>query len=167
MGKVPSFAVDIMLGKLAKWLRLMGFDTFYSNTATDDFLMGLTLKEGRILLTRDRPLAVLLKTSAYFVQNIFLREQLIEVTARFQLQHFRLPRRCSTCNGELASIKKTDAKEQAPPYVFQTRENFFRCQNCGKLYWEGTHIRHIKETISSTLKKVSDGKTISPGKDDE
>ncbi len=165
MEKAPSFAVDIMLGKLAKWLRLMGFDTFYSNTATDNFLMELTFKEKRILLTRDRPLVQRGGKAAYFVRNIFLPEQLKEVTAMFKLHHFHPPGRCSVCNGILILIPKSDIEGRVPPYIFQTQEQFFQCQNCGKLYWEGTHIRHIEKMISEILRPVIDETLTSPGKD--
>jgi uncharacterized protein len=167
MGKAPLFAVDIMLGKLAKWLRLMGFDTFYSNTAEDDFLMDLALKEERILLTRDRILVERMGNSAYFVQNILLPEQLKEVATEFQLSHFHLPGRCSVCNGILVSISKSGIEKQVPPYVFQTQEDFFQCERCGKLYWEGTHIRHIEEMISETIRSTDGQNAISPEKEGE
>ena len=167
MGKAPSFTVDIMLGKLAKWLRLMGFDTFYSNSAQDDFLMELTLREKRILLTRDRPLAERLGNTAYFVQNIFLPEQLREVTAEFLLHRFHLSRRCSVCNGTVALISKTKVENRVPLYIFQTQEKFFQCENCGKLYWEGTHARHIKEIISGAFQAAGGKNSTSLEKADE
>ncbi|NOY23170.1 MAG: hypothetical protein GXO70_06645 [Acidobacteria bacterium] len=165
MEKAPSFTVDIMLGKLAKWLRLMGFDTFYSNKATDDFLMELTFEEKRILLTRDRPLVQRVGTAAYFVQNIFLPEQLKEVTSIFKLHRFHPQGRCSVCNGVLVSIPKSDIEGRVPPYVFQTQEQFFQCQSCEKLYWKGTHIRHIEKMISGTLRPVADETLTSQEKD--
>ena len=167
MEKAPLFAVDIMLGKLAKWLRLMGFDTFYSNTAEDDFLMDLALKEKRILLTRDRPLVARMGEAAYFVRNILLPEQLKEVATRFKLNHFHLPGRCSVCNGSLVSISKSSVEGQVPPYVFQTQEDFFQCESCGKLYWGGTHIQHIEEMISNTIRQTDVQNAISRETDSE
>ena len=167
MGKTPSFAVDIMLGKLAKWLRLMGFDTFYSNSAQDDFLMGLTVEEKRILLTRDRFLADRMGNTAYFVRNIFLTEQLKEVTTEFQLHRFHSPGRCSVCNGVLVSIPKSDAEGRVPPYVFRTQTSFFQCGKCKKYYWEGTHVQGIKKMISETIRGTDENNTISLEKDDE
>ncbi len=167
MKESPRFAADIMLGKLAKWLRLMGFDTFYSNTAEDDFLMILATKEKRILLTRDRPLAAKMGNSAYFVHNILLPGQLTEVGTAFRLHLFHLPARCSICNGILVSIPKPQIKGEVPPYVFQTQENFFQCKHCEKIYWNGTHIKHIKKTISKTIRKINDNPIISPEKGNE
>jgi len=156
-----------MLGKLAKWLRLMGFDTFYSNTAEDDFLMEMSLREKRILLTRDRPLVARMGEAAYFVQNIFLPEQLKEVVTRFKLNHFHLPGRCSICNGSLVSISKSSVEGQVPPYVFQTQKHFLQCGNCGKLYWEGTHLRHIEKMISETTLSTGGISAISRETDSE
>lgn len=167
MEKEPFFAVDIMLGKLAKWLRLMGFNTFYSNCAQDDFLMKLTVKEKRVLLTRDRSLASRLGSAAYFVENIFLPEQLKEVTTAFQLNRFHPTGRCSVCNGVLVSIPKSDVAGRVPPYVFRTEAHFFQCTECRKFYWEGTHVQGIKKMISETIGETDENNTISLEKADE
>ncbi len=144
---VPKFAADVMLGKLAKWLRLMGFDTFYSNTAEDDFLVDLCLSEDRILLTRDGPLHDRIAHRCYFVKSIFVAEQLDELTERFQLHRYTLEPRCAVCNGTLSEIPKEGLADEAPPYVFKTVDEFYRCSGCGKLYWEGTHVPRIRTVI--------------------
>ncbi len=155
METAPRFAVDVMLGKLAKWLRLMGVDTFYSNAAEDGFLKMLTVREKRILLTRDRPLSEQLGNSAYFVQNIFLPKQLEEITTVFRLYRFHLPSRCSLCNSILAPIPRDLVQYKVPVYVFQTQKEFFQCKKCDKIYWKGTHIQRIRERITQILGKVA------------
>ncbi|NOZ12465.1 MAG: hypothetical protein GXO69_02310 [Acidobacteria bacterium] len=166
MEQAPRFAVDIMLGKLAKWLRLMGFDTFYSNSAGDSFLTALATGEKRILLTRDRPLAAKMGNSAYFVHNILLPGQLAEIRAAFHLYLFHPRTRCSICNGILLSISKSEVAKKVPPYVFQTQKNFLQCSRCGKIYWNGTHIQHIKKTISEMI-RTDDNTIISQDKENE
>jgi len=147
--KPPKFAADVMVGTLAKWLRLLGFDTFYSNTAEDDFLVELCTAEDRILLTRDGPLQDRMHGNACFVTSHILDEQLAQVITRYDLTRFNLPHRCAVCNGVLNEIAKAEVEGEAPPYVFKTVDEFFRCDGCGKLYWEGTHVPRIRSVIES------------------
>jgi hypothetical protein len=140
----PIFAADVMLGKTAKWLRILGFDTFYDNRAGDDDLKRLCSRENRILLTKDVPLHQAMPAgTSHLVAAIYPRQQLEEIASVFQLEHFPLPPRCSLCNGELTAIEKETAKDQVPPYVFRTQNCFQRCSRCRKIYWPGTHLDKI------------------------
>jgi uncharacterized protein with PIN domain len=149
----PRFACDVMLGSTAKWLRMLGIDTFYDNRADDAGLKRLCLEEKRILLTKDRALHESMPAGASrLVEAVHLREQLEEIAACFQLDRFSLPPRCSVCNGELAAIAKESVKDLVPPYVFLTQERFQRCAQCRRLYWPGTHLERIAERIARIRK---------------
>ncbi|MEI6613269.1 MAG: Mut7-C RNAse domain-containing protein [Chrysiogenales bacterium] len=151
----PRFAADVMLGKTAKWLRMLGFDTFYDNHAIDDDLKKLCLNENRILLTKDVALHEAIATgTSSLVAAVYPRQQLEEIVALFHLDRFALPPRCSLCNGELAAIDKTLIKDLVPPYVFGSQSNFQRCQSCQKIYWPGTHLGKISLIIKNLNKPL-------------
>jgi hypothetical protein len=152
----PRFACDVMLGRTAKWLRMLGFDTFYDNRADDMDLKKLSLAESRVLLTKDVGLAELMPAGTVrLVAAIPIREQLEEIVTFFRLDRFTLPPRCSVCNGELAACGKEQVKDLVPPYVFRSQNNFQRCSNCQKTYWPGSHIGKIA-TFLETITKPGD-----------
>jgi hypothetical protein len=153
----PRFAADVMLGKTAKWLRMLGFDTFYSNKAGDGELKDLCLKENRVLLTKDVALheAMTIGTSR-LIEAVHPRQQLEEIVAVFHLDRFALPPRCSLCNGQLTAIEKTLIKDLVPPYVFSAQTSFQRCSQCAKIYWPGTHLIKINQFMEK-INKPSDG----------
>jgi uncharacterized protein with PIN domain len=141
----PRFAADVMVGKLARWLRFLGHDTFYSNRAEDSYLKSLCRSEKRILLTRDRELCRQLGNPlSYRVENVHIQDQLTEVSLAFGLGRFDLPLRCSRCNGALLAIEKPRVENRVPPYVFLTQRVFSICGGCGKIYWQGTHLERIR-----------------------
>jgi len=155
MSSPPLFAADVMLGRTARWLRMLGFDTFYDNRADDDFLKQLCLKEHRVLLTKDVALHKSLPVGgSRLVEAIYPRRQLEDIVAAFQLQGFALPPRCSLCNGKLAAIEKELIQDLVPPYVFRTQNSFQRCQSCQKIYWQGTHLGKISKFLEN-IRKVS------------
>lgn len=151
----PHFTADVMLGKTAKWLRMLGFDTYYDNKAADDALKELCLKENRILLTKDVALHEAMPAGlSRLVAAVYPRQQLEEIAAVFRFECFALPSRCSLCNGELAVIDKELVKDLVPPYVFRTQNSFQRCGQCQKIYWPGTHLGKITKFIEN-IRKVS------------
>lgn len=148
-----KFICDDNLGRLAKWLRTLDYDTLFYSTISDRELIKKSLDEERVILTRDNNL-IQMKV----VQNHLLiksdqpLEQLKQV-----IQHFKLKRdeeklftRCSVCNTELKKVEKEKIKERLYPYVYKTQDNFVYCSTCDKIYWPATHIDHMKEK----LKKV-------------
>ena len=142
-----------MLGRTAKWLRMLGLDTYYDNRADDDSLKKLCLREGRVLLTKDLALHRLMPAGASrLVEAVRPREQLEEIAAAFRLDLFALPSRCSLCNGGLAAIEKERVKDLVPPYVFRTQAYFQRCSQCQKIYWQGTHLGRINLFIEKFRK---------------
>lgn len=148
----PRFLVDIMLGKLAKWLRLLGYDTIYEHM--DDQLMLETLRrDDRVLLTRDRELVELAGSGrAYYVRNQRPQRQVAEVVRNFGLDPKRyLFTRCSLCNTPVETVDKKDVEDELPPYVRETHEEFFYCPGCGQVYWKGSHYDRAVAWLARAL----------------
>lgn len=144
MSSPPRFACDVMLGRSARWLRMLGFDAYYDNKAKDEDLKRLCLSENRVLLTKDVALHGSMPAgTSRLVRAVHPLQQLEEIAAAFGLGRFSLPCRCSLCNGELAPVEKETARDLVPPYVFRTQQAFQRCARCRKLYWPGTHAKGI------------------------
>ena len=143
--------LDVHLGKLAAYLRMLGFDTLYRSCFTDPELVRISSGQKRILLTRDREL---LKHSAisrgYFVNETDSRKQVAEIVHEFQLADlFRPFTRCMACNGPLRSAPKNEVLHLLPPRTAQFYDEFQRCRDCGRVYWKGSHharmLRWIEE----------------------
>ncbi len=135
------FVLDGHLGRLAAYLRMLGFDCWYRREADDVELAGVASAEQRVLLTRD---VGLLKrrevTRGYCVRHDLPREQLREVVRRFALSGRIQPFvRCMACNGQLRPVDKAEVADVVPPYVLATKDVFSRCASCGKVYWRGSH----------------------------
>lgn len=145
------FICDAMLGRLAKWLRLIGYDTLYFRAIDDLELIRIAKQEQRIILTRDTALSKNKKVEqAILIQSNYTLQQLREVLSYFKISALELPQlfcRCINCNGELIVIDKQSALNEAPEYVFLNKNSFLRCQNCGKVFWYGSHKKMIDETI--------------------
>ncbi len=152
-GPSPRFIVDVMLGRLAKWLRLAGFDVLYSNRYTDDELMALSRHEGRVLLSRDTRLLVRRRVK----QFVFLESEKVQDQIR---QVFKVTRtaslpailtRCLSCNEVLDEVPRNAVEELVPPYVFKTQIHFKSCPQCKKIYWPGTHRQAVLRTLETLL----------------
>ena len=147
---VPSFIADDQLGKLARWLRILGLDTLYFRTIDDDELIRRAAEEKRILLTRDTNIAENPGAAdCIFIQSGNWIEQLRQVIAQFKLKlrPDHLFSRCLLCNSALRPIPKADVKERVPPFVFQTQQEFVHCPSCDKIYWQGTHVSHVLDVL--------------------
>lgn len=146
------FVVDCMLGKLAKWLRMLGHDTAYVAGADDDQLVRLAVREDRILLTRDRRLAErrMLRGRSLFVDWGSTSAQVRQVLESLNLKVSKdeLFTRCTICNGSIVPIEKEQVKERVPPYVYKTQDEYGFCADCDKIYWKGTHVQHVLEALS-------------------
>jgi uncharacterized protein len=137
----PRFVVDVNLGRLARLLRLLGFDVWWSSDADDARLTGISLEQQRILLTRDRGL---LKrraiTHGLFVHSQDPERQTVEVIKRLDLRERLAPfTRCLRCNGELAAVSKDEVLDRLEPLTREHYEAFRRCTGCGRIYWAGSH----------------------------
>jgi uncharacterized protein with PIN domain len=136
-----------MLGRLAKWLRLLGYDTLYSNSADDLSLLRIAQAEDRVLLTRDRALARQRGVRSLFIESQDLPAQLRQVQAAIGAPAEGSLTRCAVCNARLEAIEKADVEHRVPPYVFQTQNAFRRCPQCGRIYWAATHVERMREMI--------------------
>jgi uncharacterized protein with PIN domain len=145
----PKFVADHMLGSLARWLRMMGYDTVYNKELDDQSIVKLARAESRFVLTRDKELGK--EPGALLVEPDDLDSQLKAVTERYGLKFNDDMIRCSTCNGELQDLAKEEAKELVPEGAFANNDRFWKCSKCGKVYWKGTHWHGIMER----LKKLS------------
>ena len=139
------FLADSMLGTLAKWLRILGYDTVYDAGLDDNELVRLARAEGRILLTRDGGLLQRKGPQYLFIASQVLQEQLAQVLRAFGLHANHAFSRCPVCNTPLEDVPKHDAWGQVPPFVFQTQERFSLCPACNRFYWRGTHWQRMRE----------------------
>ena len=147
----PKFICDVHLGKLTRYLRMMGFDVFYKNNFDDEEIVRISLKERRAILTKDRGILKRSEvTHGYFIRNAKVEGQVKEVIKRFDLQkEIKELTRCLECNSELKIIAKEKIVVDLPPMVNQSQEEFFSCPGCGKLYWKGTHHKRMMNFIRS------------------
>ena len=137
-----------MLGTLAKWLRILGYDTVYDPRLDDHGLVRLARAEDRILLTRDRPLAGRRGLRALLIKSEDLDEQLRQVLAELELEPGRAFSRCPACNGLLEAIGQDEARARVPAYVAGTHTNFKHCSSCSRVYWQGSHWQQMEEHLS-------------------
>ncbi|HEX9020922.1 MAG TPA: Mut7-C RNAse domain-containing protein [Nitrospirota bacterium] len=142
---IMKFIADAMLGRLAKRLRLLGFDVFYDALLSDNEVIRLSLEDDRVILTRNAALSARpLAANHLFIPSDFVQEQVSQVLSAFRLQTLSRPlTRCSECNEPLVSIAKPDARDLVPQHVYDTHEMFLRCARCGRIYWEGTHVKRM------------------------
>ena len=152
------FVADVMLGSLARWLRVIGFDTLYNNRFEDEDLVELALRDGRIALTRDRRLTErrAIAGHAILIDSDALGNQLRQVLDHigFRMDNFRSPAllcRCIECNSPLETVERGSIEHQVPPYVFSTQEEFKKCPSCGRIYWGGTHRKRMLEKLARLL----------------
>lgn len=149
------FIADGHLGRLAAYLRMLGFDTRYRNDFDDPLLAGISVGERRILLTCDRQLLMRrIVTHGYFVRSRQPREQLDEVLARLDLYGAIRPfTRCMHCNGLLEPVAKAAIESSLPPRVRAAFNEFRRCPDCGKLYWKGSHYQRMHALVQLLLEQ--------------
>ena len=147
--RVTEFVADGHLGKLARDLRLLGFDVAYEALADDATLLRISVGENRALLTRDRRLLMhAVVRHGYCPRSDSPEEQTIEVLRRFDLQTLLAPfSRCLMCNAALARANKADVLDQLEPLTKVYYNDFRRCIACGKIYWAGSHFAKLQSRI--------------------
>ena len=151
--RVPRFVCDVHLGKLAGFLRLLGFDTVYRNNLEDEALLAVSRAESRILLTRDRGLLKRRElTHGSFVRGTRPKDQLAEVVTRFSLQSRVRPfSLCMTCNVPLRRVDRADVLQRIPPLVAKLYGEYAECPSCGRVFWKGTHWDRLKKLADEVL----------------
>ena len=154
----PRFILDVHLGRLAAYLRMMGFDTVYGPPWVhpdfpDEELAQVAHDEQRVLLTRDIGLLKRsIVTYGYWVRNTERRARLAEIVQRFDLtDDVRLFSRCMKCNGFLHPVDKADVLDRLKPDTIHTFDVFHQCENCGKVFWKGSHVDRMQGLIDEVL----------------
>ena len=143
------FIADMMLGRLARWLRLYGHDTLYG-IEDDDEIVRVALSEGRVILTRDSGLAERAKklgAEAFLLGSNSLEGQVRELM-RFGIEFkelFPANARCPKCNGPIRPVSKGEVRGRVSPTVYEKYDEFYVCQNCGQIYWPGRQWRKMVE----------------------
>jgi len=145
-----------MLGRLAKWLRILGFDTAYLRKAGDDELLGISRRENRVFLTRDSGLIEKngRRSGRLFIKSDDWEEQVVQVLDEFGLRdQVKLNSRCVVCNVELKRLSKAKATNLVTPYVLEHGSDFAICPKCGRVFWRGTHSGDMESRLESILGK--------------
>jgi uncharacterized protein len=147
------FAADRMIGRLARLLRLLGFDTIFLPTLDPAELAEIARREDRIILTRGEIRKRFPAADRVFrVQSEYPPEQLREVVEEFSLDpRSGLWTRCTMCNGAIASVPRESVQSEVKPKVFELYQEFFRCSACGHVYWHGSHVQRILKNLSYVL----------------
>ncbi|MCL0088547.1 Mut7-C RNAse domain-containing protein [Dehalococcoidia bacterium] len=154
----PRFIVDLNVGKLAKRLRMLGYDALFINGLDDNELVRIALKEGRVLLTRDtgilrRGVAFTGKIKVVLIEADNVREQLRQVVETLHLEWGSDPfSLCLECNEPLIPRRKEEVRDLVPPYVLQTQEQYVQCPGCNRIYWRGTHWQRMREELAELLR---------------
>jgi uncharacterized protein with PIN domain len=156
----PRMIADAMLGKLARWLRVLGYDVAYEKKIGDDRLIERARAENRLVLTRDThlfrcrwspPIPMIL------VEDDRLPQQLRQISARLGLSgEDRLLSRCLECNVPLIAVLKQSLRLRVPEYVYRTQNRFSQCPSCYRIYWPGTHWGKIRSRLQALLENETE-----------
>ena len=149
-----TFVVDCMLGKAAKWLKILGFDVLFFSQAGDDELLAAARRDGRTLLTRDHALAARAKgATCLLLESEVWEEQVRQVLGRFDLVSAARPfSRCVECNLPVKPLSNANAANLVAPFVLEQGRNFAFCPVCGRVFWQGTHYQDMESRIAALLK---------------
>lgn len=156
----PAFAVDAMLGNLARKLRILGFDSKYFSSIEDTRLIELAKEENRVIVTKDEDLtksAEKIGLTTVLIRGNDEINQIIQITARLSLSDFVMDTnssRCVNCNGKLGSIEKSRLANRVPTGIYERQDQFWICSDCQKIYWEGTHFVKLQEFVAKLNKRL-------------
>ncbi len=143
-----KFIADIMVGRLARWLRVLGYDTVYYPNGPRFLLPLEARREGRVLLTRSRRMIEENPdVEAYLVIPDRPRQQLIDIMEAFELGTDWIFSRCTLCNRPVEIVGAEEVKDEVPAAVLKMETRFYRCPGCGKVYWEGSHVHRFREFL--------------------
>lgn len=151
----PHFILDVHLGKLARKLRMLGFDTLYQNDYTDPEIVRIALRERRIILTRDRGLLMIKSVRhGYWIRSNRIDEQVIETLTYYDLFYqIRAFHRCINCNGVIQRVDKKTVIDRLLPKTARYYDAIYRCQGCNQLYWQGSHYQHMTRYVQILINK--------------
>lgn len=149
----PKFVLDVHLGTLSKYMRILGFDTKYKNNFSDNEIIKLSLNEKRTIVTRDLGILKQKKVMrGYYVRNTNPKKQIAEIINRFNLkEEIKEFTRCLDCNSLLKKIDKGKIVDQLPPKVKIIYNEYFICMKCDKIYWKGSHFQNMKLLVDEII----------------
>jgi len=154
-----------MLGTLAKWLRILGYDTHFDPALDDHQLARLARAEGRLLLTRDRELSRRRGLDALLISSEQLDDQIRQVLEDLELEAERSFSRCPVCNEPLEPLAYEEARSRVPAYVARAHKTFHACPACHRVYWRGSHWQRMDEHLADL--QLNDRPSIADGSVDE
>ena len=148
---IPRFVLDVHLGRLAAYLRMLGFDTLYRNDFDDPDLANISADDQRILLSCDRQLLMRKQVDhGYFVRSRQPQQQLLEILSRFNLYNKQKPfTRCIHCNGKVSPVNKQEIEDLLLAKTKKYYNDFFQCESCKKIYWKGSHYLKMQTMINN------------------
>jgi len=148
----PKFVVDNNAGKLAKWLRIMGYDTLLFKGEDDGRMISIAFSEGRIILTKDtqvlkRRVVTTGGLKVIFIEDDDPKAQLRQIVKELGLGCFKPFSLCLECNETLLTRNKEEVHNLVPPYVFKTQNQYMECPKCHRIYWRGTHWQAMAKEL--------------------
>lgn len=151
----PKFIVDFMCGRLARWLRILGYDAKYTEDISRHKILMDSLIEQRIILTRDTKLSSKKAYKLILIKSDKIREQIKQVITELGLQidKNKFFERCSICNVKVEPVEKESVKDSVPAYVYETTSEFYICPKCNRVYWQGSHYDLFLQEVEKILKK--------------
>ena len=157
----PIFVVDAMLGNLAKKLRVLGYDSKYFSSIEDDKIISIAKNEKRIILTKNEQLTKIAEKQS--VSLVLIRgndelEQIVQINAKIKLDRFVVDTNnshCIVCNGKLQSVEKFRIIGKIPEGILEREQEFWMCDSCKKVYWEGTHFQKLQEFATKLNDRIN------------
>jgi len=150
------FIVDTNAGKLARWLKMLGYDTLFINDVDDNELIAIALNDKRVLLTKDTQIMLrrvvtngMLK--AVLIEDDNPKDQLRQVARMMNIDQERKFTRCLECNELLVPKSKDEVRDLVPAYVFKTQSHYFQCPVCQRIYWRGTHWHRMNKEMEALM----------------
>ena len=153
------FVVDVNVGRLARWLRVMGYDTLFFREGDDNDLVRIALKESRVVVTRDSAFALRWVVKQGMMKVVQIRDDHLDGQLKQLIQDLKLDSdgefsRCVECNQPLIPAARERLEDRVPPYVFQHQRKFMECPECTRLYWRGTHWARMTERLKRVYQEA-------------
>jgi len=150
------FIVDTNVGKLARWLRMLGYDTQFINDVDDNELIAIGLNDKRVLLTRDTQIMLRRVVTSGMLKAVLIeddnpKDQIRQVARMIKIDKERIFTRCLECNKLLVPRGKDEVRDIVPAYVFKTQSQYFQCPVCERVYWRGTHWQRMNKEMEMLM----------------